>query len=200
MKHSLALLLAGWWGLCSITSASAQELLTNMQVFENLGVACLESVPMEVDSLILSPPATLPYVTSALINRWQQQGKTLFLADSLRVPNSPFLLSWEVSKSTISYTRVRRKTFSRSAELDLQYTFLGLNGEILAQDTCQNLFSDQIRKGMIPDLESPAYPETQAEPPRDRWVRRHLEPVIIAAATGLAAFLFFNLRNNSADS
>lgn len=200
MKYSLALLLAGWWGLCLITSASAQELPTNMQVFENLGVACLESVPMQADSLVLSPPAALPYVTSALINRWQQQDKTLFLADSLHTQSPPFLLSWEVSKSTISYTRVRRKTLSRSAELNLQYTFLGLNGEILAQDTCQNLFSDQIPKGLIPELESPAYPETQAEPPRDHWVRRHLEPVIIAAATGLAAFLFFNLRNNSADS
>ncbi len=200
MKHSLALLLAGWWGLCSITSATAQELLTNMQVFENLGVACLESVPMEADSLILSPPAALPYVTSTLINRWQQQDKTLFLADSLRTLSPSFLLSWEVSKSAISYTRVHRKTLLRSAELDLRYTFLGMNGEILVQDTCRNLFSDQIPKGMIPELESPAYPETQAEPPRDRWIRRHLEPVIIAAATGLAAFLFFNLRNSSADS
>ncbi len=200
MKPPLALLLAGWWGLNTILSASAQDLLTNRQVFENLGVACLESVPIEVDSLTLSPPSPLPYVTTSLINRWQQQGKTLFLTDSLYTSNPSFLISWEISKSKISYTRARRKTFSRTAELNLQYTFLGVNGEILVRDTCQKLFSDQISKDLIPKLESAAYPETQAELPPDRWIRRHLEPVIISLATGLAAFLFFNLRNNSADS
>lgn len=199
MKYTLALLFAGWGGLSLSASSSAQELLTNMQIFENLGISCLESVPAEADSLALSPSATLPYMTGALIRRWQKQDKILFFADSLNTQDPPFLLYWEVFNATISYMRAGRKTLSRSAELNLRYTYLGLNGEILSQNTCQQVFSDQIRKNLIPELESPAYPETQAELPPQHWIRRHFEPVIIAAATGLAAFLFFNLRNDSAD-
>ncbi len=199
MKYTLALLFAGWGGLGLSASSSAQELLTNMQIFENLGIACLESVPAEADSLVLSPSANLPYMTGALIRRWQKQDKILFFADSLNTQDPSFLLSWEVFNATISYMRDGRKTLSRSAELNLRYTYLGLNGEILSRNTCQQVFSDQIRKSLIPELESQAYPETQAELPPQHWIRRHFEPVIIAAATGLAAFLFFNLRNDRAD-
>ena len=200
MKNLLAFLFAGWWILNATTDTSAQELLTNMQVFENLGIACMESVPSEADSLVLSPAQAMPYITSALLHRWQKQGKTLFLSDSLHISNSPYQLSWEVSRAKISYARVRRKVLSRSAELNLRYTLLESDGKFLAHDHCQQTFSDEIPKYMVPDLESPAYPETQAELPPDHWTVRYLEPVIIVAATGLAAFLFFNLRNQSADS
>ena len=171
-----------------------------MEVFSSLGLACLDFIPEKADTLILAPPPTLPYMTSTLINHWQQQGKNLFSFDSLRTSTSSFFLSWEVSQAKITYARVNRKTLSRSATLNLQYTFLGRQGEFLAHDTCRQSFSDEIPKSLVSELESAAYPETQAAPPPDNWIRRHLEPVIIAAATALAAFLFFNLRNDSADS
>lgn len=196
-KRPLAFLLVVWWLLVSIPLSSAQELLTNMQVLETLGTACLKSVPVEADSLSLSPPVALPYLTTTLIQHWQHQGKILFFSDSLHT--LPFQLSWEISGGSISYMRVRRKILARSAELRLRYTLLGRNGEILSQDSCHQSFSDQIPRNVIAQVESALYPETQAELPPQRWIRRHLEPVIIAAATGLAAFLFFNLRNDSAD-
>jgi len=171
-----------------------------MQVFENLGLACLKSVPTEADTLILSPSPALPYMTSVLIKHWQQEAKHLFLSDSTRIPNSHYILSWEVSQSTISYTRTSRKILARSASLNLHYNLLDQHGELIRHDTCEQFFSDEIPKNMVAALESAAYPETQGELPPDRWIRRLLEPTIIAAATGLAAFLLFNLRNDSTDS
>ena len=200
MKYTLAVCFTVWGILALLPASLAQDFPTNMQVFSNLGLSCLDSVPAEVDTLVIASPPTLPYVTSALIRHWQQQGKHLFSFDSLRISNSNPVLSWNVSDAEISYGRVNRKTLSRSAKLNLQYTLLGKQGEFLAHDTCRQSFSDEIPKKLVSELESAAYPETQAELPPDRWIRRHLEPVIIAAATALAAFLFFNLRNDSADS
>ncbi|MCY4205871.1 MAG: hypothetical protein OXE92_09130 [Bacteroidetes bacterium] len=200
-RYFLTILLSGYLFFCyGPVISSAQELQTNMQIFENLGLACLESVPAEADTLMLSHSSTPPYVISTLINRWQQQGKHLFLSDSLRTQDAHFALSWEVTQSVISYTRINRNFLSRSATLSLHYTLLGKHGELIVQDICERSFSDEIPKNSVLDLESIAYPETQAELPPDRWIRRYLEPVIIAAATGLAAFLLFNLRNDSVDS
>ena len=199
MKKTVGLLLAACWSFFPVLVSSAQELTTNAQVFENLGLECLGEVPQAADSLALVPPSNLPYLTSALIQHWQQQGTELFSTDSLRTSKPYYSLSWEISRATITYTRAGRKTLSRSVELDLRYSFLGKDGEFLGHDSCQRAFSDRIPKGIVKQLESPAHPETQAELPPDTWIRRYLEPVILAAATGLAAFLFFNLRSNRVD-
>ncbi len=199
MKTIVGLLVAGCWSFIPVLVSSAQELPTNAQLFENLGLECLGDVPHAADSLTLVPPSNLPYLTSALIQHWQQQGTELYSTDSLRTSKPYFSLSWEISRATITYTRAGRRTISRSAELDLRYSFLGKDGEFLVHDSCQRAFSDRIPKGIVEQLESPAYPETQAELPPESWIRRYLEPVVLAAATGLAAFLFFNLRSKRVD-
>lgn len=199
MRKIAGLLVAGCWSLFPVLVSSAQELTTNAQVFENLGLDCLGDVPHAADSLTLVPPLTLPYLTSALIQHWQQQGTELYSTDSLRTSKPYYSLSWEISRATITYTRAGRKMLSRSAELDLRYSFLGKDGEFLVHDSCQRVFSDRIPRNIVKQLESPAHPETQAELPPNNWIRRYLEPVILAAATGLAAFLFFNLRSNRVD-
>ena len=137
--------------------SSAQELTTNAQVFEILGLDCLGEVPHGADSLTLIPPSNLPYLTSALIQHWQQQGTELFATDPPRTSEPYYSLSWEISRATITYTRAGRKTLSRSADLDLRYSFLGMDGEFLAHDSCQRAFSDRIPKGIVEQLESPAY-------------------------------------------
>ena len=199
MKKNVGLLFAVCWSFFPVLVSSAQELTTNAQVFEKLGLECLGEVPHAADSLTLVPPSNLPYLTSVLIQHWQQQGTELFSTDSLRTSKPYYSLSWEISRATITYTRAGRKTLTRSAELDLRYSFLGMDGEFLGHDSCQRAFSDRIPKAIVEQLESPAHPETQAELPPDSWIRRYLEPVILAAATGLAAFLFFNLRSNRVD-
>ena len=200
MKYSLSIGLVGYWTLSVIPLVDAQDLLSNMNVFENLGIACMDFIPSEVDSLILDPPDELPYVTSTLIKHWQKHDVTLFYADSLHSLHQPFRLSWQMSDASISYKRERRKTLSRSANLELRYTFLDPTGKIIAHDSCDESFTDTIPSRIVSQLESDLYPETQGDLPPKSWVRRYLEPIIIAAATALTAFLFFNLRNDSTDS
>ncbi len=200
MKQLSSFVLGVWLSLYLVYVSDAQEILTNMQVFENLGLECLGEVPVEADSLILSPSPSLPYLTTRIINYWDQQGKILFLSDSLSISTSHSLISWDIPRAAISYKRQSRRMVSRSAKLDLNYSYIDKYGEFRAHDSCQMSLTDEIPRNMIPSLESSAYLETQAEPPHDRWIRRYLEPLIIGAVTGLAAFLFFNLRNDSADS
>ncbi|MCY4224671.1 MAG: hypothetical protein OXF06_07520 [Bacteroidetes bacterium] len=200
MKYSLSIGLIGYWALSVIPPVGAQNLLSNMNVFENLGIACMDFIPSKVDSLILDPPDELPYVTTTLIKHWQEHDMTLFYADSLHSSRQPFRLSWQMSNASISYTRERRRTLSRSAKLALRYTFLDPTGKIIAQDSCNESFTDTISERIVSQIESEIYPETQGDLPPKGWVRHHLEPIIIAAATALTAFLFFNLRNDSTDS
>jgi len=200
MNYFVATGLVGYWILSVIPIVSAQNVLSNMNVFENLGIACMDFIPSEADSLIIDPPVELPYVTSTLIEYWQKHNRTLFYADSLQSLPVQFRLSWRMSDISVSYTRERRRTLSRSANLAFRYTLLDSSGKILDHDSCYESFTDTIPERIVSQLESEIYPETQGTPPPEPWVRRHLEPIIIAAATALTAFLFFNLRNDSADS
>ena len=102
MKKIVGLLVAGCWSFFPVLVSSAQELTTNAQVFENLGLDCLGEVPHAADSLTLVPPSNFPYLTSALIQHWQQQGTELFSTDSLRTSKPYYSLSWEISRATIN--------------------------------------------------------------------------------------------------
>ncbi|MCY4171605.1 MAG: hypothetical protein OXF08_08420 [Bacteroidetes bacterium] len=200
MKSHLIFIGLIYWAGFTISPISAQEVSTNQELYQNLGHACLESIPSFTDSLMIDPPDGLPYLTSHLIQQWQDQDMVLFSYDSTRTYQANFYLSWDMTDASISYTRESRKNFTRTANLSMVYTLIDQNGEFIAHENCQKSRSDTIPKSIVSHIESELFPETQGEIPPDRWVRRHLEPVIIATATALAAFLFFNLRNSSSGS
>ncbi len=200
MKPYLSLGALIYWAFFTIAPICAQGIITNMEIFQNLGSACLMTIPLKADSIMIDPPESLPYLTSHLIKQWQEQELVVFSHDTTRTSTTNVYLSWQMSNASVSYTRANRKDVSRSATLSMRYTLLDPLGEFIAHDICNQSFTDTIPKSIIPEVESELFPETQAEIPPDRWIRRYLQPIIIGAATALASFLFFNLRTNSADS
>ena len=197
--YLVATLLLVWW-ICGpeIRSAHAQSAPTNLALYQQLAIDCLTALPLQEDSLIIAAPASHPYLLNAVVGAIEQRGTTVFVPD----PVQPVVaeLSWIVGAATVQYSRGRSKMVARTVRLDLNYMLVSSDGRVMANGPCNQSYSDTVARSELPSLESSAFPETQAELPESGWLRRYLEPVVLAVATGLAAFLFFNLRSDRADT
>ncbi len=178
----------------------AQELSSNLAVYQQLATQCLGSFADEGDSLIVAPPANMPYLTGALFTLWQKEGRVVFDRTLVKVNAALPALSWRIERALVSYVREPRKMVTRTVNLDLRFTMASASGQILEHDVCRQQYDDVVPRDQLAALETVAYPETHAEAPPASWPRRYLEPAVLGMATALAAFLFFNLRSSRADS
>ncbi len=168
---------------------------TNLELFQEIAVACLDDVPATIDTVALEAPDRMPYLRSAIVREWQNVGRVVFLADSVRSYPS---LAFDVEDARVRYER-RGKRIARHVALALRFELTEPSGRILVDDRCAQQRSDVIPRSAIAAVEAPAYPETQADPPRAGWFRRFAEPIVVTAATAVAVYLFFSLRSTSSD-
>lgn len=173
--------------------ASAQS--TNLALYQDLAVDCLGGLPVDIDSLALEAPARMPFVRSALIGRWQDEGRSVFVADSSR---NVAHLAYDIDDARVTYAR-QGGSLARRVVLAMRYTLTAPDGRILADDRCAEHYSDVIPRSALAAVQDDAFAETQGETPEAGWFRRYLEPIVITAATAVAVYLFFTLRSNEAD-
>ena len=183
----------------SLPAGHAQT--TNLAAYQDLAVRCLAGVPDTVQAFRLDAPEQMPYLRAALVERWQAEGRTLYLADSsFQTPGPPPpRLRYEIEQARVAYARAGRRQMDRTVTLGLRYTFIGSEGRLLRDDRCLDTFTDTLRRADQAAVQTDAFPETQAEPPPGSWRRRFLEPAVLAAATAVTIFLFFNLRSERTD-
>lgn len=179
--------------LSFLMSSAALGQTTNLELFQEMVVECLVSVPAGADTLLLDAPETMPYLRSALTNRWQEDGLTIFLADSSALPLPR--LAYTVENSALAYAR-HGKQVERRLDLDLRYTYTDRNGRLLSDDRCSAARTSLVDRASLDRIQDAAHPETLAESPPAGWFRRYLEPAVLSAATAVAVYLFFTLRSN----
>src|SRR5690606_32774659 len=64
------------------TAAPAAGQTSNLALYQELAVECLGELPAGVDSLVVTSPDRMPFLRSALVSHWQQDGRAVFLPDS----------------------------------------------------------------------------------------------------------------------
>lgn len=188
------------WLLCVLAglgAAAGQAQPTNVEAFQGLAVGCLGAVPDTAQAFRLSAPAAMPYLRPALAARWQDEGRTLFVTDTLAAA-LPWL-RFEIEEAQVKYERAPQKQLARTVTLALRYTFTGADGRLLREDRCRDTFADTVHRDARAGLESEAFAETQGALPRAGWRRRYLEPAALALATAVTVYLFFNLRSERSD-
>ena len=178
-------------------SVHAQDVYTNLEVYQTLAKSCIAGVPDTWRVLAIEAPSSMPYVRSALVQHFQLERRAIFLPDTSSTLSSQRLnrLSYAVDEARVRYQKVRRNVVRRSVVLELRYSLVTQTGEIVADDRCSKSYADTLRRSAVREYETPAYPETAGALPRPAWTRRYLEPIVLATASALAAFLFFNLRS-----
>lgn len=201
LRNVLCHLVVGATLLLTSLPAAAQptEAPTNIEALQNLAVACVaDAVPDSMQSFRLDAPDRMPYLRSALVDRWQAENRLLYLADttSTDLPT----LAYAVETVDVRYARSGRRTVARTVRLALRYSLTAPDGRLLRDTRCQDAYTDTIRRDAIAALEAEAFPETQGEVPPGGWFRRYAQPAIVAAATVVTVYLFFSLRSDRADN
>ena len=178
-----------------------QAQTTNLAAYQTLALRCLAGVPDTVQTFRLDAPEQMLYLRATLVEQWQSEGRTLYLADSSFQNSSslPPRLRYEIEQARVAYARAGRKRMDRTVTLGLRYTFIGSDGRLLRDDRCLDTFTDTLRRSDQAAIQTEGFPETQADAPPGSWRRRFLEPAVLAAATAVTIFLFFNLRSERTD-
>ena len=173
----------------------------NLEILQELALECLERVPDSSMQFILNSPPSPSFIQSELVNQWQEAGYTLFVLDSLTKAGTSGkpTLSYSIENSSISYERRKKKRVQRDIEQTIHFTFIDSEGTLLKDAMCTKQFSDTVSKSDLNGLESEAFPQTQAPHPQGSWLKRYIEPAVLATATALGVYLFFTLRSDTND-
>ena len=166
-----------------------------------LAVRCLVQVPDTTRVLSLASPSVMPFLRTALVAAWQGEGRAIYLADATFTESAPSMprLSYAVEQAGVTYAPASRRVLERTITLALQYTYATEGGHLLRDARCKDSYSDTIRRSDRLMLETAAYPETQGAAPKAGWVRRYVEPAVLATVSAVTVFLFFNLRSDRTD-
>jgi hypothetical protein len=187
-------------GIGTSAAAQASKVPTNLEVLQSLAVGCLiDTVPDSTQTFRLDASEQMPYLRSALVGRWQDAGRRIYVAaDSATAPLPT--LAYDVETVKVAYARAGRRTVERAVTLALHFTLTAADGRLLRDERCRDTYADTVQRDLLVDLESAAHPETQADPPPGGWLRRYAQPAIVAAATVVTVFLFFSLRSDRVDN
>jgi hypothetical protein len=176
----------------------AQE--TNLAVYQRLARDCMSELPADIDTLALQAPDAMPYLRSALIDAWRSTGREVFdLNDSPTQAATLPRLAFSIEDARVSYANAGRRRLLRDVRLALQYSLTDGDGRIILDEHCSMTADDVIDRAARIRLEEDAYAETVGDEPPAGWIRRYVEPAVLAAATALGVYLFFSLRSESVD-
>jgi len=83
----------------------------------------------------------------------------------------------------------------RIVHLSFSAVLLDTSGTVRFSDTMTESFRDTVALSLIPTLENPNIPATQASLPDEGWFSGIAGPIIIVGALGVAVFLLFHVRS-----
>jgi len=175
----------------------AQAQPTNVEVFQQLALDCLQAAPGTAQAFRLEAPSQMPYLRTVLLNHWQNDNRLVFFTDTTRYapPRDLPLLRYDIAQVALTYTRQGRKALRRDVTLDLRYRLTAANGQALDEQMCTTPYTDVIPRKAAKNLSDLTYSETQAPIPAG-GLRRYLEPAVLTAASAITVYLFFNLRSS----
>ncbi|SHL07978.1 hypothetical protein [Rhodothermus profundi] len=193
MRRLLLLLSLFFWS--SRTPAAAQP--TNLERFQELARTCL-ALPDTLQAFRLEAPDTLPYLRVHLEAHWLQEQRQVYFGDTLRLPT----LRYRIEAARVAYARLDAQHLQRTVTLALRYELLSPDGRLLDVWSCQPVAVDTVAQRLLPHLEHPAFPETQAPLPPERpgLLERYVLPAVALVATTLSIYLLFTLRSRSGDA
>jgi len=184
---------------CTVGALPGRAQPKNLTLFQDLAVSCLAAAPDTVQAFRLTSADRMPYLRTALVGRWQENGRVVFLPDSSRQAPALPHLQYRVETAQVTYERAGRKKLRRTVTLALHHTLTAADGRLLQDARCTDRATDTIRRADLAAVQTDAFPETLGAIPEAGGLRRYLEPAVLTAVTVIGTYLFFSLRSSRAD-
>ena len=176
-----------------LPDASAQS--SNAATVIELSVDCLAPAVEEVDAFTFQPPARYLQVQQALLKRWADEGKAVYLTDTLSVPRPRF--RYDIPASSVTYELERKRKVRREVQVHATATLVGADGEVLRVVDCPATQDHVLARKELAALRAETLAETNEAAVPAGFSRRVLEPALAVTATALGVYLFFTLRSEA---
>lgn len=172
---------------------------TNVEVLGDLAVDCIGHVPDTLSSILVDPSGGMPYLRPRLTEHWKGEGLRVYLADSTASDASLtglHRLKYAPDDASIAYRSIEHSRLERTVALSVSYSLTAPAGLLVVDDRCMRERTDTIDRSAILIVERDPFPEARGDvPPEGSW-RTWAEPVVLAAAVGVVAYLFFSIRSS----
>ncbi|MBT8401126.1 MAG: hypothetical protein KJO98_11665 [Rhodothermia bacterium] len=195
---SVALALA----LCTSPLERAAGQPANGDIIGQLAADCATMGLAAVDTLELIPDDRYEFIRTAVVLAMQNQGTVVMMSqapatstvNSVDGEQRPSL-RYRIENGEVRYSKAGG-VLAREIVVDTR-VLATMSDNSVARDTlCTKSFSDQIRPADVDDVEDPNQPLTLGNRPDKGWLRRIAEPAVVAAASAVAVYLFFNVRSD----
>ena len=172
---------------------------SNVDVLGDLAVGCIGHVPDTLSSFLLESSDKMQYLRPRLTQYWQERGHLVFLSDSLPSAGRRgdlARLRYDPEEALVSYESADDSQLRRTITLAIAHSLVAASGLLLDDGRCRDEYSDTIGRSDVIRVQRDPFPETRAEiPPEGNW-KRWAEPVVLGAAVGVVAYLFFTIRSS----
>lgn len=172
---------------------------SNVDVLGDMAIGCIGGVPDSLTSFVLESPGRMPYLRSRLTNYWLERGQEVFVSDS--ISSAARLaglarLKYDPENVRVSYESADDSQLRRTVSIAIAHSLIAASGLVLDDGRCRDESSDTIQRSDIVLVQRDPFPETHAEIPAEGSWKRWAEPVVLGAAVGVVAYLFFSIRSS----
>jgi hypothetical protein len=172
---------------------------SNVDLLGDLAVGCIGDVPDTLSSFVLETTERMPYLRPRLTQHWSERGHLIFVSDSVSsiTPSKELSrLRYDPERASVFYESADNSRLRRTITLSIAHSYVAPSGLLLDDGRCQDEFVDMISRDEVLIVQRDPFPETRAEVPAEGSWRTWAEPVVLGAAVGLVAYLFFTIRSS----
>ncbi len=175
----------------------------NGDIIGQLAADCVTSALAAADTVRLVPDQRYEFIRTAVVGAIQNDGTIVVIS-----PASPEAapqqssrtrphawLRYRIEKSEIRYTKAG-DALAREIFVDTRVLATMSDHSVAVDSLCAGSFEDEIQPADVQDVEDSSQPLTIGRRPDKGWLRRIAEPAVVAAASAVAVYLFFNVRSD----
>ncbi len=170
---------------------------TNRDVIVSLVGNCVSNTIASDSSVAYSYSGSTGFIESGVVAAWLSEGKSVRVHDNASKEKH---LEFQTTNIAVQYRRSSRSTVDREVSVSTIGTVRDADGTIIESIDCPDSFRDTVDRHQLDSIEDSEIPLTQGTRPSRGFVRKYLQPVVVAAASAVTVYLFFSIRSNDSGS
>ncbi len=195
---SVALTLA----ICASPPERAAAQPANADVIGQLAADCVTTAIAVADTVEIIPDDRYEFIRTAVVRAFRDNGSVVVILPGSPRPtvegvNSgwPPSVRYRIEEAGVRYSKAG-DALARQIAVDTRVLATMSDNSVALDTLCTKSFSDEIRPADVDDVEDANQPLTLGKRPDKGWLRRIAEPAVVAAASAVAVYLFFNVRSD----
>lgn len=188
--------------ICALPVVRAACQPANADIIGRLAADCVTTAVATADTVEIIPDDRYEFIRTVVVNSVRDDGSVVVIS---RTPQGPSgnegstgrrtVVSYRIENGGVRYSK-SGDALTREIAVDTRVLATMSDNSVVLDTLCVKSFIDEIRPADIDKVEDSNQPLTLGKRPSKGWLRRVAEPAVVAAASAVAVYLFFNVRSD----